>query len=676
MKNEKGITLTSLVITIVLLILIATISISSGVVTIKNAKFNKAKNEMELVQANVNNWNKEYNILKTDKEKEKYLEDIGDETSDAYICNQNVLDKTVKAMDIDNIEDYRFLSDTYLKNKLGLEDSYEFLVDIIDKKVILFNGIEYEGKTYYTPDDFDIATVRSVNPVTSVDFKLATGEEAEIIIYDLKFTDKDKEEADITNFDVQYKNKSDQNSEWVNVTNDLTKYIDEMDKTVKYKFLVPQGQSGEYNVKISAPENEAEKELSIKVDAEVNIASTTETSPFLPNGSTITNNKLNTGLTIKDNNQNEWVWIEVPKSITASKTTDAEIEQALQTYAIAGILNGNDAKTSRTGFNDVWHDKLGTEYDGVNEYSEIKYIKNDKNGMVRFNEARSYYGKIYTDTALSQEATVYVAGIPYYAKITDKKSDKSGCGLTYEDYNTKKSAMLQSIKNNGGFYIGKYEAGYEGDEYRTAPTQDNNSPTQSAVIKQNAYPYNYVTCSEAEALAEGFSSGVGGKNTTLMFGIQWDLVLKHLNVRASLSKADLTEDSRSWGNYRDASFKLDRGNWAKYGSYGLWNQYNDVSKDDSKYVENGEKKAEVSEKDSGRVLLTTDAADKNTSLNICDFAGNVWEWTLEKSSDSKLCATTRGGGFDSTGSEHPASIRGKTEASSSLYSIGFRVTLY
>ena len=36
--------------------------------------------------------------------------------------------------------------------------------------------------------------------------------------------------------------------------------------------------------------------------------------------------------TFKDSKGNEWVWIEVPKSVTVSATTDAQIEAALRAY--------------------------------------------------------------------------------------------------------------------------------------------------------------------------------------------------------------------------------------------------------------------------------------------------------------------------------------------------------
>ncbi len=64
--------------------------------------------------------------------------------------------------------------------------------------------------------------------------------------------------------------------------------------------------------------------------------------------------------------------------------------------------------------------------------------------------------------------------------------------------------MLKSTYENGGFYIGKYETGTE--TARGAPT----NALTTAVIKENAYPYNYVTISQAEARAETLA--IGRKN--------------------------------------------------------------------------------------------------------------------------------------------------------------------
>ena len=62
--------------------------------------------------------------------------------------------------------------------------------------------------------------------------------------------------------------------------------------------------------------------------------------------------------------------------------------------------------------------------------------------------------------------------------------------------------MLKSVYQNGGFYIGKYETGIE-----DTPRTSNTTLTETPVIKQNAYPYTYVTCSQAQTLASNMEHG-------------------------------------------------------------------------------------------------------------------------------------------------------------------------
>ncbi len=291
-------------------------------------------------------------------------------------------------------------------------------------------------------------------------------------------------------------------------------------------------------------------------------------------------NTLTNGLVIIDANGNEWVWIEVPESVTASCTTDEDIKNALISYAT----------NYRSNWSDTWHE---------------------------------------------------------------------GCGLEEQEYADRYSEMLQSIKTNNGFFIGRYEVGSF-----DSPVTGNNT-TRKAIIQKGAYPYNFVRCSQAQELSEGLVPDKGIKSS-LMFGIQWDLVMKYLETKG-VSESELKTNSGSYGNYRDVEFSVEKGNKYAIATNWVLGEWNDVPANYTKPIfdTNGD-----------GVLLTTGATERNSRMNIYDLAGNVWEWTLEKSTDTNYPCASRGGYYYDSGSNSPASSRNIGSTSGSSYTFCFRPALY
>ncbi len=362
---------------------------------------------------------------------------------------------------------------------------------------------------------------------------------------------------------------------------------------------------------------------------------TEDTAPYYPDN-TFTKLKgtdLSNGLVIKDKEGNEYVWIEVPKSLYNNEAYNKDTEET--------DIDKQDKKP-----------KSSIDYNNI-EYCLHKYTETYRKGTD------------YSDTYSSEEAT----------------------GLISEQYTALKQKMLKSVYENGGFWIGRYEAGIA--ENRTSKNIDLETapaPLSKAGIEENpVYPYTYVTCSQAQTLASKLSTGKD-YTSSLMFGVQWDLVLKHIetkigssNLTTSKGKNILTQDSSSWGNYSDASFEINRGKYAKYGALSTWYDYNN---------ENGLEKCVtyangMSTKNldlnnfENSILLTTGASDTCKKMNIYDLAGNVEEYTLESGtvSTTKPCIC-RGSFFYYSGSYHPAAQRLSASTIYSRYDNGFRLSLY
>ena len=262
-------------------------------------------------------------------------------------------------------------------------------------------------------------------------------------------------------------------------------------------------------------------------------------------------------------------------------------------------------------------------------------------------------------TAIETDLHTYTNDYRNGTSYKDEYYSDATTGLKSEQYTELKQKMLKSVYQNGGFYVGKYETGIE-DTPKTSGSSST-APTETPVIKPNAYPYNYVTCSQAQTLASNMESG--NYNTSLMFGVQWDLVLKYLETKGT-AQADLKTDSTSWGNY----------------SNNLWNITNENSKyailNTSNYTLDWTSGAYGVKGSSKEILLSTGASETFSKQGIYDLAGNVWEWTLEYTAHSSYPCAIRGGNFNYNGSNYPAANRYYSFTTVYSSDFGFRISLY
>lgn len=548
MKNKitdsKGISLISLVITIIVLIIVSNM-------IIYNLKDNIKLRELIEMQSDIDN--------------------LRDKVSTYYMQNGKI-PANIKYRNINAIKDSGVISDSVdigdffvidlsaiqnltlnkgqdfekIKNNPENVDNYTDLYIINEKShnVFYVAGVTVDNKTFYTDyteDEVDTA---------SVTLKYVDNVQVPDGFYYVQGT-RDKGIIIRSNDNTQEYKWIQQEEEIVNIPSDV-----EIEKSEQENFIKSvNAYQGYYkNTNSNKVIYLGLENWSPAYDKEGVYQDKNGDTAYIPKGFCVSQtpgeNTIDGGLVVKDTNNNQWVWIEVPKSIyiAAESSEDYEnIEKDMQTY--------------------------------VNDYRE----SNDR------------------DTWGEEAQHGFVSA---------------------EEYNEWKNKMLKSVYEKGGFYIGRYEVG-------TKTVRTSTSTTETpAMIQKNCYPYHYVTCKQAQMLAKNLATE--GKTASLMFGVQWDLVLKQIETKGDKTKDELTLDSSTWGNYKNTQ----------------------------------------------NSLVQTGVSHQTSTLNIYDLAGNVWEWTLETSTnDSHLCVI-RGGSYVDDGASFPVSCRYDNSYSDSNNTLGFRAVLY
>ena len=320
----------------------------------------------------------------------------------------------------------------------------------------------------------------------------------------------------------------------------------------------------------------------------------------------------------RDNSTDTEKTITIPANCAVSRV---EGENTLKDGLVIIDKNGNEW---------VWIEVPKNEKIYINAGLDIIHFTSDELNTI-YNDLRTY----------TKEYDIGAKDIYY-----------DGCGISIESYNRLKNAMIKSIYINEGFWIGRYEVGVE--NFRTDINNDEHKP----VVKKGYYPYNFITCSKAQQLASSLS--LDTRTSSLLFGIQWDLAIKYLDAKGIKEQSEIQINSSSWGNFKESSFQVLEGKYSiATNTPVLW----------TNITENYKKEA------GSVILFLTGATERNKILNIYDLAGNVCEWTLEKSEYTITNPCMRRGG--SVANQNYSVLgRGGSSIDGGDVFVGFRATLY
>ena len=222
----------------------------------------------------------------------------------------------------------------------------------------------------------------------------------------------------------------------------------------------------------------------------------TETSNWSNEKDAPSQDSVNHGLVIKDEKNNEWVWVPVP-DVTVMCDTSNTTE-----YTLCGTTGETAVKTKLYSKSEIISGKTRTTPGTSSGYRE-------------------------PDLVVGSNGTSYDAEEEYYKDILGFSSKEKMAEAFVADYNE----MIVSIGKYGGFYIGRYELSESGVK-----------KDQPTLTKTNWYNL-YKKCTELQA-----SDKV---KTQMIWGCQWDVTMNWLISSGAKTSDEVNKNSSTWGNYRN-----------------------------------------------------------------------------------------------------------------------------
>ena len=240
----------------------------------------------------------------------------------------------------------------------------------------------------------------------------------------------------------------------------------------------------------------------------------TATSTWGDGSTAPSQDSVNHGLVIKDEKNNEWVWVPVDSTTLATMYEESSDEKTL-----CGTTGETAVKT-----------KL---------YSKSITIGTDSNKTTMSRTTPGTTTNPYDrepDLVVGNDGAKYDAKDTFYKTILGDTGTKEQLAQLFVD---EYKAMIESISKYGGFYIGRYELSEAGVQKDKATLTNTNW-------------YNlYKKCKSLNA-----SDKV---ETRMIWGCQWDVTMNWLISSGAKTSDEVNKDSSSWGNYKETSVKADDG---------------------------------------------------------------------------------------------------------------------
>lgn len=604
-KSEKGITLIELTITIAVLLVLAGITTTLGISSILELRdFNAVKSDI---------------IALTEAVQTYYLENeklpLEDETLRIDFTppedNKNPNDSG----------EYYEIDATLLEGVTLQRKRKTYLVDKQSLTVYCKEGVEYQGKTYYTildnNDTSDYYNQINLPIISTVIFESnnninkywATSGDT----VTLKFFTNYEINPTVTINGIATTVTWNSDKRIGTAKYEIPSNIPNPDEEVPFSIsnYSANGKTGETITKPTFSDRvifkvNAWQTMKVDLNTEatgngtINGGTPNTNNPIIPRGYTPINagkatwgdgssspaqSSVDNGLVIKDSKGNEWVWVPVEKSILSKMYTKSNGENITGITGVTTKLYTNSTTIGRAGDTVT----LTRSLPNTTDYREPDFI-------------------------VGGNSTDYDKNEIYYKTILGFDTSEAMAEAFISDY----ADMITSIETYGGFYIGRYELSNEGVQKGKA-----------TLTNKNWYEL-YKKCTELKASEK--------VESRMIWGIQWDLTCDFISKKGE--KKSIT-NSTTWGNYNNSTGNaaVMEGTAKKYGS-----------------------------------KQVTGYSEYWKANNIYDFAGNCWEWSQE--AIRIINRTHRGGVYGQDGLSEPASIRSYSWASYSNGSdLGSRPTL-